>query len=140
MAMPDAQDLTIIYIVEPPDYEIMACSLLASIRTHFPPSVKAVGYCPAHRYDELHPAVHIAHEMMNAEIRPFQTEGRFDPAYPHGNKILAAREKREQRLLDVRRQRRAVPAPNLPRGLRGARPGLVFNGGLDGLGRAIDLG
>jgi len=93
--MPDAQDLTIIYIVEPPEYEIMACSLLASIRTHFPAGVKAIGYCPAHRYEELHPAVHIAHEKMGAEIRTFATEGRFDPAYPHGNKILAALENRD---------------------------------------------
>lgn len=93
--MPDTSDLTIIYIVEPPDYEIMACYLLASIRTHFPASVKAVGYCPEHRIGELHPAVLRAHEMMGAEIRTFSTENRFDPAYPHGNKILACLEKRD---------------------------------------------
>ena len=27
---------------------------------------------------------------LNCEIRPIETEGRFDPPYPHGNKILAA--------------------------------------------------
>lgn len=88
-------DLTIFYIVEPPDYQIFACSLLASIRTHFPAEVKAVGYCPEHRYGDLHPGVHKAHEIMGAEIRTFRAEGRFDPAYPHGNKILAAVEKRD---------------------------------------------
>ncbi len=93
--VPDTSDLTIFYIVEPPLYEIMACNLLASIRTHFPDSVKAVGYCPEHRYHEIHPAVHRAHELMGAEVRPFATKDRFDPAYPHGNKILAALEKRD---------------------------------------------
>ncbi len=91
----ETNDLTIFYIVEPPEYEIMACNLLASIRQHFPPSVKAIGYCPAHRFDEIHPAVHRAHELMNAEIRTFNVGGRFDPAYPHGNKILASLEKRD---------------------------------------------
>jgi len=95
VAQPDINDLTIFYIVEPPDYEIMACNLLASIRTHFPDSVKAVGYCPAHRYGELHPGVHRAHDLMGAEIRTFSTEGMFDPVYPHGNKLLAALEKRD---------------------------------------------
>ncbi|WP_237028977.1 hypothetical protein [Phaeobacter porticola] len=94
-AMEETSDLTIFYIVEPPDYQILACSLLASIRSCFPASVKAVGYCPEHRYDELHPGVLRAHEMMGAEVRTFRTDDRFDPAYPHGNKILAALEKRD---------------------------------------------
>ncbi len=93
--MPDASDLTIFYIVEPPDYEIMACNLLASIRSHFPDKTKAIGYCPEHRYGELHPAVHRAHKLMGAEIRTFSTKDRFDPGYPHGNKILASLEKRD---------------------------------------------
>jgi hypothetical protein len=96
-ALADTDDLTIFYIVEPPEYQIFACSLLASIRTHFPAGVKAVGYCPAHRMDELHPGVLRAHEMMGAEIRSFDTQNRFDPAYPHGNKILAALEPRDTR-------------------------------------------
>ena len=87
--------LTIFYIVEPPDYQIMACYLLASIRTRFPAHVRAIGYCPAHRLKELHPGVVKAHEIMDAELRPFETDGRFDPAYPHGNKILASLERRE---------------------------------------------
>jgi len=87
--------LTVFYIVEPPEYEVMASYLLASIRTRFPADVKAIGYCPEHRYDELHPSVHIAHEKMGAEIRTFKAKGRFDPAYPHGNKILSALEPRD---------------------------------------------
>lgn len=90
-----APSLTFFYIAEPPDYQTMACTLLASIRTHFPPEVKAVGYCPAHRMEELSPAVLRAHEMMGGEIRPMQTRGRFEPPYPHGNKILAACEPRD---------------------------------------------
>ena len=93
--LPDAQNLTIFYIVEPPEYEVLSCYLLASIRSHFPASVKAIGYCPEHRYHELHPAVHRAHELMGAEIRTFSTKDRFEPTYPHGNKILACLEKRD---------------------------------------------
>lgn len=87
--------LTLFYIVEPPQLEVMACTLLASIRTFFPEGTQAIGYCPAHRMGEIHPAVIRAHEMMGAEIRPFEATGRFDPAYPHGNKILACLEPRD---------------------------------------------
>lgn len=90
-------DLTFVYIVEPPAYEFMACTLLASIRTQFGPDVAAVGYCPEHRMDEIHASVHIAHEKMGAEIRPMNTEGMWDTPYPHGNKIVAAMQPRESR-------------------------------------------
>lgn len=87
--------LTFIYIVEPPTYEVMACTLLATIREFFPPGVRAVGYCPAHRMAELSPSVLRAHAMMGAEVRPMGTEARWDTPYPHGNKILACLEPRD---------------------------------------------
>ncbi|WP_099823238.1 hypothetical protein [Oceaniglobus indicus] len=87
--------LTFAYIVEPPEYQIFACTLLASLRKCWGPDVAAVGYCPAHRFDELHPAVHKAHAMMGAEVRPMVTEGMWDTEYPHGNKIIAAMQPRD---------------------------------------------
>lgn len=87
--------LTFAYIVEPPDYQIYACTLLASIRAQFGDTVQAVGYCPQHRIAELHPAVFKAHEMMGAEIRPMVTQGMWDIDYPHGNKIIAAMQPRD---------------------------------------------
>ncbi|WP_299349482.1 hypothetical protein [uncultured Shimia sp.] len=93
--MSDTPELTIFFIVEPPDYEMMACNLLASIRKHFPADVQAVGYCPEHRYSELSTGVLKAHELMGSEVRTFKTDGMFDPAYPHGNKILACLEPRD---------------------------------------------
>jgi hypothetical protein len=87
--------LTFIYIVDLPDYQHMACYLLASIREHFPRDVRAIGYCPEHKMADIDPGVIRAHEIMGAEIRPMRTEGRWDPAYPHGNKILAAVEPRD---------------------------------------------
>jgi hypothetical protein len=33
--------------------------------------------------------------LLGCEVRPFQVAGRFEPAYPHGNKILATMEPRE---------------------------------------------
>jgi hypothetical protein len=87
--------LTLFYIVDLPEYQYMACYLLASIREQFPPDVQVIGYCPEHKLAEIDPAVIRAHEIMRAEIRPMRTEGRWDPAYPHGNKILAAVEPRD---------------------------------------------
>ena len=87
--------LTLTYIVEPPEYDILACSLLASIRTHFPKSVACIGYVPEHRMDEVHPSVFKAHEIMGGEIRPMKTEGMWDTPYPHGNKIIAAMQPRD---------------------------------------------
>jgi hypothetical protein len=87
--------LTFAYIVEPPDYQYMACKLLASIRCNFGPEVAAVGYCPAHRIAGIDPCVHKAHEIMGAEILPMDTIDGWDTPYPHGNKILAALQPRD---------------------------------------------
>jgi hypothetical protein len=87
--------LTMTYIIDLPDYQNMACWLLASIREYFPPDVRAIGYCPEHKLDQIDPGVIAAHELMGAEIRTFRMNGRWDPAYPHGNKILAVLEPRD---------------------------------------------
>lgn len=87
--------LTLFFIVEPPRYQYMACYLAASIRRHMPAEVELVGYCPAHRMDEVDKAAAETLRRMRCELRPLETQGRFDPAYPHGNKILACLEPRE---------------------------------------------
>ncbi|MEZ5754783.1 MAG: hypothetical protein R3D90_08480 [Paracoccaceae bacterium] len=88
-------DLTFFFIVEPPKYQLMACYLAGSIRENFGPQVAMVGYCPAHRMAELDPSVVKALARMGCEVRPMQTAGRFDPPYPHGNKMLAALQPRD---------------------------------------------
>ena len=87
--------LTIFYIADPANYDIMSCTLLASIRQAFGDSVKTIGYCSEHMIDDVHPAVFKAHEIMGGEIRPMKTEGMWDEPYPHGNKIIAALQPRE---------------------------------------------
>ncbi|MDM7931729.1 hypothetical protein [Tabrizicola sp.] len=87
--------LTFIYIAEGPEYQFMAVHLLASLREHFPKDVRAIGYCPEHTFDQIHPGVLKAHELMGAEIRPMRTEGMWDTPYGHGNKILAALQPRD---------------------------------------------
>jgi hypothetical protein len=87
--------LTVYFIVEPPDYQVMACYLAASLRQQFGDTVALVGYCPAPKLDAVHADVRAALDRMGCNLRPFATEGRFAPAYPHGNKILATLEKRE---------------------------------------------
>jgi hypothetical protein len=93
--MTQAPRLTFFFIVEPPKYELMACFLAASIRESFGDSVKLVGYCPKAREAELSPDVLTVLERMNCPVRFFDTEGRFSPAYPHGNKMLATLEPRD---------------------------------------------
>jgi hypothetical protein len=90
-----APSLTLFFIVEPPNYDSYACYLAASIREHLPGHIKLVGYCPAAKRDEVHPAVVETLTRMDCELRTFETVNRFDPAYPHGNKILACLEERE---------------------------------------------
>lgn len=87
--------LTVFFIVEPPDYQVMACYLAASLREQFGDSVALVGYCPAPKLDLVQDVVKTTLAALNCEVRPFQVEGRFDPPYPHGNKILATMEPRD---------------------------------------------
>lgn len=87
--------LTVFFIVEPPDYEVMACYLAASLREQFGNQVALVGYCPDVKIDQVSPNVKEILRRMGCEVRPFVVEGKFSPAYPHGNKILATMEPRD---------------------------------------------
>ncbi|WP_299778700.1 hypothetical protein [uncultured Roseobacter sp.] len=87
--------LTLFFIVEPPAYQYLACYLAASIRENMPQDVKLVGYCPAHRMTEVDPNAVEALRRMRCEVRPIDADDRFDPAYPHGNKLLACLEPRD---------------------------------------------
>lgn len=91
--MSDAK-LTIFFVVEPPKYQDMACLLAASIRCQFDEPIDLVGYCPAHKIGEMSAHARGIFAKLGVDIRPIQTEGRFDPPYPHGNKMLAALEPR----------------------------------------------
>ena len=87
--------LTVFFIVEPPEYQVMACYLAASLREQFGDSVALVGYCPAPKLALVHEQVKVVLGQLGCEVRPFEVEGRFDPPYPHGNKILATMEPRD---------------------------------------------
>lgn len=88
-------DLTFFFIVEPQKYQVMACYLAASIREAFGDKVRMVGYCPSHRLAEVDPDVVTVLGRMGCPLRGMQTEGVFDPPYPHGNKMIAALQPRE---------------------------------------------
>lgn len=87
--------LTVYFIVEPPEYDLMACYLAASLREQFGRSVALVGYCPAPKLDTVSADVRAVLARLDCDLRGFAVEGRFDPPYPHGNKILATLEPRE---------------------------------------------
>lgn len=93
--MTQAPRLTFFFIVEPPKYQLMACFLAASIRENFGDTVRMVGYCPKAREAELSDEVLVVLDRLRCDMRFFETEGRFDPPYPHGNKMLATLERRD---------------------------------------------
>jgi hypothetical protein len=92
--MTDAK-LSIFFIVEPPKYQNMACFLAASIRCQFEEKIDLVGYCPASSIGDMDDKALAIFKQLDVDIRPFDTQDRFDPPYPHGNKMLAALEPRE---------------------------------------------
>jgi len=94
--MPDTPPrLTVYFIVEPPEYELMACYLAASLREQFGQTVALVGYCPAPKLDSVSSDVRVVLDRLGCDLRGFAVEGRFDPPYPHGNKLLATLEPRD---------------------------------------------
>ena len=88
-------DLTFFFIVEPPRFQLMACYLAASIREAFGDQVGMVGYCPSHRITELDPDVIGVLARMGCPVQAMDTLGRFDPPYPHGNKMIATLQPRD---------------------------------------------
>ncbi len=82
--------LTLHFIIQPPGYLYMACHLAASIRTHLPPEVEVIGYCPADVYDEMGKEPLEVLRRLRCKVERLETAGFFDPAYPHGNKLIAA--------------------------------------------------
>ena len=60
-----------------------------------PSDVVLIGYCPAHRLDELDPNAVETLRRLRCEIRGFDALGKFDPDYPHGNKLLATLEPKD---------------------------------------------
>ena len=87
--------LTVFFIVEPPDYQQMACFLAASLREQFGDKVTLIGYCPDAKLDQVSLDVKELLHRMGCELRSFVVGERFNPSYPHGNKILATLEPRE---------------------------------------------
>lgn len=87
--------LTVYFIVEPPEYDLMACYLAASLREQFGARIALVGYCPAAKLDTVSQDVRVVLDRLGCDLRSFAVEGRFDPPYPHGNKLLATLEPRD---------------------------------------------
>ncbi len=81
--------LTLYFIIQPPQYLYMACHLAASIRTHFPPEVEVIGYCPAPYHDQMDKAPLEVLRRLRVRVERLETDGFFDPDYPHGNKLIA---------------------------------------------------
>ena len=87
--------LSIFFVVEPPKYQDMGCYLAASIRSQFDEPLDLIGYCPEDTIGNMDARALTVYKQLGVDIRPIKTSGKFDPAYPHGNKMLAALEPRD---------------------------------------------
>lgn len=91
--------LSVIYVLDPPGLSRDSIVLLSSIRKLFPaatrPDVEVIAYTPRHKEGFLFPYIREFHAHMGAQIRLFEAEGHYAPAYPHGNKILACAQPRD---------------------------------------------
>lgn len=87
--------LTLFFIVQPPQYQLMACYLAASLRQCLPHDVELVAYCPVDQMDALNPAVVETLRRMRCDVRMLDTHGKFSSPYAHGNKILASMQPRD---------------------------------------------
>ena len=87
-------DLSMFFVVDPPRYQDMGCYLAASIRTHLDEDVDLIGYCPADTIKDMDPYALAIFKKLKVDIRPMDTQGAFDPPYPHGNKMIAAAQPR----------------------------------------------
>lgn len=86
--MPRLDDLTIIYVLDPPALTRDSVILLSSIRKVLG-DVKVIAYTPEAKREHLFPYITEFHERMGAEIRFMSTEGLFELPYKQGNKIAA---------------------------------------------------
>ncbi|MEM9474828.1 MAG: glycosyl transferase family 90 [Pseudomonadota bacterium] len=87
-------ELTIFFIAQPPAYQNMGVYLAASVRAMYSEPVDLVGYVPESAAAALDPKALALYRKLDVDIRVFDDADRFAPAYPHGNKILAALEPR----------------------------------------------
>ncbi len=87
--------LSIFFVAEPPKYQNMGCYLAASVRCQFKEPIDLIGYVPEDRMVDMEPQAMAIYRKLGVDIRPMKTEGVFDPAYPHGNKMVAALQPRD---------------------------------------------
>lgn len=88
-------DLTIIFVLDPPGLTRDSIMLLSSIRHVLGDTVKVIAYTPESKKDFLFPYVVEFYDRMNAEIRFMPDEDPFRIPYKQGNKILACVQPRE---------------------------------------------
>ncbi len=88
------KSLTLYFVVED-HLQGLGVYLAATIREYLDPATKIIGYCSAHKYDDLHPGLLTAFDRMGCEVRTFDAIDKWREPYPHGNKILASLEPRD---------------------------------------------
>lgn len=93
-AQTELHDLSIIYVLDPPNLTRDSILLLSSIRQILG-DVKVIAYVPEEKAAFLFPYVTEFYARMGAEIRLMAPTDRFDPPYKQGNKLLACLQKRE---------------------------------------------
>lgn len=88
-------DVAYIFVVDGPRFQSAALMLTGSIRVTegFEPQI--IAYCPASKISTLEPYFCSIMEFLKVEIEPIPDQADWNEDYPHGNKILAAAQKRD---------------------------------------------
>ncbi len=87
---------SIIFIVDYGKLEWQSICLAASVRAFVRDrDFEIIAYCPEDRVDGLEDITKTWLKKFDVDIRPLDTTSNYDPAYPHGNKILACAEPRQ---------------------------------------------
>lgn len=97
--LPDTGNVAFIYVIDPPNLLTPSIPLLLSLRRHHP-NATVIPYCPKGKLHEIPERIRTFHSENGAPIQELTRELEFarrnnSKPYYHGNKILAAAERRD---------------------------------------------
>ncbi len=92
----DHRSITYFFVMDGPAFEVPAMLLAQSIRDTLGNGPKIVAYVPHEKIDAVPRITRRMLDILRVDTRGFDTKQvDWNPAYPHGNKILASKEPRD---------------------------------------------
>lgn len=91
----DHRSVTYFFVMDGPDFEVPALLLAQSIRDILGNQPNIVAYVPQEKIGAVHGITRRLLDILRVDTRGFDAhQVDWNPAYPHGNKILASKEPR----------------------------------------------